>query len=644
MKFKIILTVTLLIGVCVPYTMARTANSPATQTEIHQNQSEPEKMLNHFLNAVYGNKKNTKSGNQAIYVGSEYCIACHPTKAGWRETRHALDVREPLIDNSLISGKGIVADFDRNGTDDFIQGLNFNLISSAFDAYKPNAPILSIENGNYFITIGQIKMKVIATIGGTGKWGQVFVVRIPVTGTSDGYSEDNYISPLLYNEKTARYETYHPEAWYDTENQPKFNNNVTGAQLAAENSSSFSKNCSQCHSLATRNLQQADTGEWLFSPYLASLFPPNDPSYMDFDHNGLKDLMNNGCEGCHGPGSLHILGHGDIDQITNPADLDTGQAIADCSKCHASDTFTDTNHPLLNAIIAASKHNDTQSDVADELGEERAGETPDEVINGDDPENCIACHGPTAVLANGGMSEVDALNYFFTTTDGRFTEDTTIAHSDQWPNVSCIACHDQHNPGKPAYFNSSTGEHQVMENNSQLCGQCHGNLRFPDTDHLSYNIETGTGAVGVADIRTMPGVECTDCHMYASDTDGSRSGTFHGHGWEVSIREEDGSDSVSCSQCHDDITTESALQAVISTWRTEFQTLDATTAANVEAAATAMEGVNDASLQAKLEEAQHNLDFAESDESTGFHNHNYLMALLNDANTRALEILNTLGN
>ncbi|NOZ14233.1 MAG: hypothetical protein GXO69_11445, partial [Acidobacteria bacterium] len=85
------------------------------------------------------------------------------------------------------------------------------------------------------------------------------------------------------------------------------------------------------------------------------------------------------------------------------------------------------------------------------------------------------------------MSETEALNYFFTTTDGQFTADTTIAHQDEWPNVSCIACHDQHNPGKPAYFNSSTGEHQVMENNSQLCGQCHGNLRFPDTDHVTYN-------------------------------------------------------------------------------------------------------------------------------------------------------------
>ncbi|NOZ14224.1 MAG: ammonia-forming cytochrome c nitrite reductase subunit c552, partial [Acidobacteria bacterium] len=187
------------------------------------------------------------------------------------------------------------------------------------------------------------------------------------------------------------------------------------------------------------------------------------------------------------------------------------------------------------------------------------------------------------------------------------------------------------------------GEHQVMESNSQLCGQCHGNLRFPDTDHLSYNIETGTGGIGVTDTKTMPGVGCTDCHMYASETDDSISGMFHGHTWDVSVQEEDGTSSVSCSQCHDNISTKTQLEAAISTWRTEFQALDETAGANVSAAATAMEGVSDASLQAKLEEAQHNLNFADSDESTGFHNHKYLMALLNDANSRALEILAALN-
>ena len=56
----------------------------------------------------------------------------------------------------------------------------------------------------------------------------------------------------------------------------------------------------------------------------------------------------------------------------------------------------------------------------------------------------------------------------------------------------------------------------------------------------------------------------------------------------------------------------------------------------------ALAGVSDAVLQADRKEAQFNLALAESDESGGVHNHNYLMALLNDANDKALEILSAL--
>ena len=78
---------------------------------------------------------------------------------------------------SLMAGKGVVADFDRNGVDDFIQGLDFNEISSVFDRYKPNAPILSVEDGTYYITIGELKMRVVSTQGGTGEWKQRYLLQ-----------------------------------------------------------------------------------------------------------------------------------------------------------------------------------------------------------------------------------------------------------------------------------------------------------------------------------------------------------------------------------------------------------------------------------------------------------------------------------
>jgi hypothetical protein len=56
-----------------------------------------------------------------------------------------------------------------------------------------------------------------------------------------------------------------------------------------------------------------------------------------------------------------------------------------------------------------------------------------------------------------------------------------------------------------------------------------------------------------------------------------------------------------------------------------------------------MVNVTTLELLDKLKEAQFNLTYAESDESGGFHNNTYLMALLNDAIQRSQEILTSLG-
>ena len=231
---------------------------------------------------------------------------------------------------------------------------------------------------------------------------------------------------------------------------------------------------------------------------------------QDTAATNTADWPNVACTACHNvpgdhPTSMPTAALFDS-QMGKYASVNSASEL--CGQCHGDLRFPGTDHLTYNAWTT-SKHSETQADVAGELGEERAGQTAKEVVNGEDPENCIACHAPTAVLADGGMSEEQALEYFFTTADGKFTAETAPAHSSEWPNVSCTACHDQHNPGEPAYFNSSTKKHEPMKNASELCGQCHGNLRFPDTDHRSYNIRSGTGGIGVPDQQTMPTATCT---------------------------------------------------------------------------------------------------------------------------------------
>ncbi len=394
------------------------------------------------------------------------------------------------------------------------------------------------------------------------------------------------------------------------------------------------ENCIACHGpsavLANGGMSEQDALAYFFTTDNGQFGAATTSAHPD-------EWPSVGCVSCHNPHNPQ-----------QPALLDssTGKYVAMssssrlCGQCHGSLRF-DTDHLTFDAW-SSSAHAATQADVAAELAEERAGETPADVIGGDDPENCIACHGPTAVLANGGMSEADALAYFFTTDGGKFGAATVSDHTSEWPNVSCSTCHDPHNPTQRSLFDSSTGEYLVMKDSSQLCGQCHGNLRFPDTDHLSYNVLTGTGGIGVADGRTMPGTTCTSCHMNTSDVDGSNSSMQHGHTWAILIPEANGETTASCSQCHANFSS-SDIEAKITAWQDSFQSLDAVVAGRVAAASGAMTGVDDADLQAKLDEAQKNLALAEGDESGGFHNHNYLMALLKDAQARAEEVLSALG-
>jgi nitrate/TMAO reductase-like tetraheme cytochrome c subunit len=350
------------------------------------------------------------------------------------------------------------------------------------------------------------------------------------------------------------------------------------------------------------------------------------------------------CGTCHAVSANHQtdkLSFGTFDSQTGQfvAQADSSQV---CGQCHGNLLIPGTDHQTYNAWTT-SKHSATQADVATELGASRSGQTAEDVINGQDAENCIACHAPTAVLANGEMTEAQALAYFFSTSaDGKFSSDTATAHSAEWPNVSCTACHDPHNPKTPAYFNSATKQYEVMKTSSELCGQCHGNLRFPDTDHLSYNINAGTGGMGVPDQQMTPNTTCTDCHMYVSGVDGSNSTQQGGHSWAISVKEADGQATTSCVKCHPDWTTAKS-DATIKQLQTEFQALDAKVQDSVGKATKAMDGVTDAALADKLKEAQFNLSYAESDESGGFHNHTYLMALLTDAQTRAQEVLTALG-
>ena len=273
-----------------------------------------------------------------VYIGSEACLACHPTYEGWRRSLHATGVK--ILKNDQYSLKvkdGVVADYDSNGVDDFKQGLDFNKITSAFNAYKPNAPILSYDPAKgYQMKIGQVTFNVYATHGGTGMYKHRYLIKLPVTDRPNGLSAGTYYSPVQYNEATWQYVTYSPQYWYDSSNQPKIKGPMTSKEAAAVGKS-WDKDCSGCH-VTGMSLSKDSLGEYVAVAAPVVYADPEDPHYFDLNYGGTKNAWNIGCERCHGPGSQHVTGLGQPDKIINPAKLTAMQQNQICGSCHSRGT------------------------------------------------------------------------------------------------------------------------------------------------------------------------------------------------------------------------------------------------------------------------------------------------------------------
>lgn len=351
---------------------------------------------------------------------------------------------------------------------------------------------------------------------------------------------------------------------------------------------------------------------------------------------GSLNWPNVNCVTCHNVPSDHFVSMPTLSVFNSQtAKYDSAQSSSVlCGQCHGSLHFPDTDHRIYDAWKMSKHGHGGQFDVAGELSANDTGETPDQVVQDED---CIGCHAPTSVVVNTSIgpsliTEGQALSNFFTTTGGKITSSTVSQDTVDYPNVACTACHDPHNPRALSYFNSSTGQYQGMSSPDSLCGQCHGNLRFPGTDHISYNFLKGEGGIGVQSQVDMNGQPtCIDCHMHKSDTDGLNSIMYEGHSWQVFVKEPDGSVTASCTTCHPTMSADSAM-AIVASWKAQFTQLDSTAEADVAAANAFMTSHPDDSLKATyLAEATQNMTVAEDDESGGVHNHGYSVALLNDA-------------
>jgi hypothetical protein len=391
-----------------------------------------------------------------VYVGSDFCLACHKSMSTYKGTNHSSFIRRPLPQYTLQPGKGVIANSLGKPVDDFIAGLDFNTLSGTpFDKYKPNAPKLSVENGTYFITIGSLKLPVVLTVAGQRNGtAQRFAVRVPVADSSTGLSTSVYYGPFAYDPKAGY--TY-SSGWYDTTtNAPKFAAGVGSAALVATGGpSNHTSGCTGCHlGGATKSISKTATGETAIKGYVSVLYATDDPNVLDYDNDGNFEVANIGCESCHGPGSNHILNGGDPTKIVNPGNLKPQQQAEICGRCHVTGKSIPGgtyNWPLNDATGTQWTPFDAKAGTPlANFYKDSAAKWPDGVLNSHArPFNdwsqsnhatftahtvgCPDCHDPHAEGEGRLVRE--------TSVQGTLTIPTSAEN-----NTLCISCHATHGP------------------------------------------------------------------------------------------------------------------------------------------------------------------------------------------------------
>jgi len=211
------------------------------------------------------------------------------------------------------------------------------------------------------------------------------------------------------------------------------------------------------------------------------------------------------CENCHGAGSEHVAGGGDVTKIFDPAKASPKEVDSKCLSCHAGahPDFERSPHAKANVscISCHSIH----------------GSKEEALLKAPQPTLCFQCHGdvkpafgmPFHHQVNEGLikcSDCHDVHGSFENNNLKSTADQnaicTKCHTDvRGPFVyehapvkaeGCVGCHSPHGTQNPRLLN--------MPSTNTLCNQCHS----PVSSHTI----TGMGQ-GSAELAP-----CTSCHTY----------------------------------------------------------------------------------------------------------------------------------
>ena len=215
-----------------------------------------------------------------------------------------------------------------------------------------------------------------------------------------------------------------------------------------------------------------------------------------------------GCESCHGPGSAHVKGGGNIEKIINFNRLTSAQSSAVCLKCH-------TREPLMH--WTSSIH--ALSDVGCNECHKSHKVTAKKMVYKGDPELCYDCHQQMRVkmqfpshhpIREGKMKCADCHSTHGG--ESRGLKAFTV-------NDLCYNCHTD-KQGPFIY------EHPPVEEGCDLCHDAHGtianNLIKQSEPFLCLRCHRGHRGNNVPGMHpTLPSLltSCTQCHSQIHGSD-----------------------------------------------------------------------------------------------------------------------------
>jgi DmsE family decaheme c-type cytochrome len=210
------------------------------------------------------------------------------------------------------------------------------------------------------------------------------------------------------------------------------------------------------------------------------------------------------CENCHGAGSEHVAGGGDVTKIFDPAKAPAKDVDAKCLTCHAGahPDFLRSPHAKAN-VSCVSCHSVHHSEDSEHL------------LKASQPTLCFQCH-----------------------TDTKAAFSMPFHHQVNEGLIKCTDCHDVHGTFEKSNLRS-------RNDSNLICTKCHTEMRGPFVyEHTPIKAEGCMGCHNPhgsqnARLLNMPSINnlCNQCHSPVS------SATIHGMG-------AGSSELTPCTDCH----------------------------------------------------------------------------------------------